>query len=231
MVGHNQRLAKAHVLARRLVRNGEIGRIITFKTNFGHSGPETWSVDPGQNVWFFDKRLASMGALADLGIHKTDLIQYLIDQKVSEVSAFIETLDKRGSSDELIGVDDNAICIYKMDGGAMGTMTASWTYNAYEENSTILYGTDGIMRIYDDPVYSIVMEKKNGEKILYEVDKIQTNDDQTKSGVIDHWIDCLINRKEPIMSGEEVLHSMRAVFAALQSAKEGRVIKIKGGQA
>ena len=55
MLGHNQRLAKAHVKARELIESGLIGDIITFRTTFFHGGPETWSIDPGPNTWFFDK--------------------------------------------------------------------------------------------------------------------------------------------------------------------------------
>ena len=77
MIGHNQRLARAHVLAKKLLTRGEIGNILTVRSTFGHGGPETWSIDPGSDVWFFDKKQSAMGAMADLGIHKTDLIQYL----------------------------------------------------------------------------------------------------------------------------------------------------------
>ena len=56
MIGHNQRLAEAHALGKKLIDQGIIGRILTFRTSFGHSGPETWSVDSGKNVWFFDQK-------------------------------------------------------------------------------------------------------------------------------------------------------------------------------
>ncbi len=82
MIDQNQRLAGAHVKARELIEQGEIGSVITFATAFRHGGPETWSIDPGQSTWFFDKKRAAMGAMADLGVHKTDLIQYLIGQTV-----------------------------------------------------------------------------------------------------------------------------------------------------
>ena len=136
MIGHNQRLAKAHVEAKRLIDQGLIGKIITFRTTFGHGGPETWAINPGKNVWFFDKKKAAMGVMADLGVHKTDLIQYLTGQRVVRTTARLVTLDKRGEDGELIGVDDNAVCIYEMSGGAFGTMTASWTYYGAEDNST-----------------------------------------------------------------------------------------------
>ena len=226
MIGHNQRLAKAHAKAKQLLEQGEIGRLITFRTTFGHGGPETWSVDPGQNVWFFDRSKAVMGAMADLGIHKTDLIQFLCGSHVTAVTARLLTLDKKYADGTPIGVDDNAFCIYEMENGVVGTMTASWTYYGAEDNSTILYGTDGIMRIYDDPAHSIVVKKKNGECYQYDVEAIQTNDNQTKSGVIDLWMDCLSQGKEPEISGENALYAMRAVFGAVQSSETGARVEV-----
>ena len=226
MIGHNQRLAKAHAVAKELIDQGMIGRIITFRTTFGHGGPETWSVDPGKNTWFFDKNKAAMGAMADLGIHKTDLIQFLTGQHVVRTTACVVTLDKKDASGQLIGVDDNAICIYEMSGGTMGTMTASWTYYGAEDNSTILYGEKGIMRIYDDPAHSIVVKLADGTEKVYDVEQIQTNDNQTKSGVIDLWMNCLETNTPPEISGEEALYAMRAVFASLESAKAGTAVDI-----
>ena len=226
MIGQNQRLTRAHQKARELVEQGVLGDIISFRTTFGHGGPETWSVDPGKNTWFFDKNKAAMGAMADLGIHKTDLIQYLTGQNVVETTAKVTTLDKRGADGQLIGVDDNAICIYRLSGGAIGTMTASWTYYGAEDNSTVLYGTKGILRIYDDPAYSLKLITAGGEKVLYELEAIQTNDNQTKSGVIDCFMDCLVTNTPPTISGESVLTAMRAVFASLESSRTGQTVAI-----
>src|SRR5690606_28473443 len=49
VLGQNQRVAKTHIRARDIIRNGEIGDIIGFRTTFGHGGPDTWSIDPGKN--------------------------------------------------------------------------------------------------------------------------------------------------------------------------------------
>ena len=228
MIGQNQRLAAAHVKARELLTAGAIGRVITFTTSFRHGGPETWTVDPGANNWFFDKSKAAMGAMADLGIHKTDLIQFLLDQRVVEVRAKLCTLDKRYSDGTLIGVDDNAVCVYTMSGGAIGTMIASWTDYCGEDNSTVLYGDQGVLRIYQDPNHSIVLERRGGKTEYFDVDKIQTNDAQTKSGVIDLFVDHLLDEKKPFISGESVLTAMRAVFAALESSESGRAVRIEG---
>ena len=226
MIGQNQRLSKAHVKAKELIQSGMLGKVLTYKTNFGHGGPETWTVDQ-KNVWFFDKSLSAFGALADLGVHKTDLITYLLDSPVKKVTAVLKTLDKKDADGNPITVDDNSICIYEMENGVVGTMTASWTYYGSEDNSTVIYGTNGMMRIYDDPEYSIVVTLKDGSKVLYDIDRIQTNDNQTKSGIIDAWVDSLVENKEPEISGKSVLSSMKAIFAALESSKSNTTVVIE----
>ncbi|MDY0125999.1 MAG: Gfo/Idh/MocA family oxidoreductase [Anaerolineaceae bacterium] len=226
MIGHNQRLTKTHIKAKELIASGLLGEVVSFRTTFGHGGPETWSIDPGKNTWFFDKQKAVMGAMADLGIHKTDLIHFLTGQSIVETTARLSTLDKRGADGNLIGVDDNAFCIYKLEGGAVGTMAVSWTHYGAEDNSTVIYGSKGIMRIYDDPDYSIKVITDNEEEILYSIDKIQTNDSQTKSGVIDVFVDCLECKTEPEISGVDVLRSMRVVFASIESSNSGQSVQI-----
>ncbi len=227
MIGQNQRLAMAHAKAKELIASGAIGRVLTFRTSFGHGGPESWSVDPGKNTWFFDKSKAAMGAMADLGIHKTDMIQYVLGTRVAKTQAVLTTLDKRDGSGALIGVDDNAICIYQMESGAVGTMTASWTYYSAEDNSTVIYGTLGQLRLYEDPQYSLRQIMADGTRIDYQIDRIQTNDSQTASGIIDLFVNALEAGREPEISGADVLSAMKAVFASIESANTGRVVEVK----
>ena len=107
MIGHNMRFDPVHRRAKQLLDRGVIGDVITFRAVLGNAGPEGWSVDEG--TWFFDKNKAALGALSDMGIHKVDLIQYLLGQKVIETTAKVVTLNKRDNEGQLIGVDDNAL--------------------------------------------------------------------------------------------------------------------------
>ena len=143
-----------------------------------------------------------------------------------EVQASLATLDKKYADGSPIAVDDNAICIYRLDGNVIGTMCASWTDYAGEDNSTVLFGTEGVLRIYDDPAHSLILQKRSGSVEYFDVDEIQTNDKQTESGVIDMFVDHLNDPEKPCISGESVLTAMRAVFAALESSETGRSIKI-----
>ena len=226
MIDQNQRLVRTHRLAKSIIERGDLGKVISFATSFGHGGPETWSIDPGVNTWFFDRKQSGMGAMADLGVHKTDLIQYLLDTYVVETTAKVVTLDKKDATGSLIGVDDNAFCIYQMADGVVGTMRASWTYYGPEDNSTIIYGELGIMRIFDDPDCSIRMNMKDGSEICYHVDRIQTNDNQTSTGIIDAFIESIENNTEPCISGESVLKAMNAVFGSIESSDKGCAVKV-----
>lgn len=211
MIGQNQRFMHEHVKAKQMLDAGVIGRVLTFKTCFGHGGPEQWSVDKGMGNWFFDKSRSAFGAIADLGIHKTDLIQYLLDSEVEEVRAMTATLDKSYADGQPVDVEDNAICLYRMKNGVIGSMTASWTYYGEEDNSTCIYGTKGIMKIKDG-AHSLTVCLKNGEKIFYDLPK------QTSSGVIDAFVDCLVNDTEPPVSGEQVLSAMRVMITSVEGA-------------
>jgi UDP-N-acetylglucosamine 3-dehydrogenase len=220
MVGHNQRLMPPHVKAKEILDSGRLGRVLTFRTAFGHPGPEGWSID-GRESWFFREKDAIMGAMGDLGVHKSDLIRYLLDDEVADVSAFIGTLHKEGTT-----VDDNATCVLRMKSGAIGTLTASWTYYRGEDNSTVIWCENGTMKIGTDPVDQVIVELRNGNVERYEVGGISTNKRQLASGVIDAFVDSIINKTPPSISGEEGLRSLKVILAAFESQASGKVISL-----
>ena len=69
------------------------------------------------------------------------------------------------------------------------------------------------------------MEKKDGSRVCYDVDAIQTNDNQTKSGVIDLFVESLKNPAVQGIDAQSVLTAMRAVFAAIESSETGSRVK------
>ncbi len=230
MIGHNQRYAPAHQKARALIEAGEIGSVLSFLTTFGHSGPEIWT--GAANSWFFDRNKAAFGALADLGIHKADLIHYLTGQEITEVSAFVDTLDKKTPDGAPISVDDNAVCVMRLSGGGMGVLRVSWTFYGQEDNSTRIYGTKGVLRVYDDPRQSLILEKRDGTVERFELDKITTNEEQTagqrrSTGVIDAFVASILTNTPSLAEGDEAVKAMRAIFAADRAAREGRAVKVE----
>lgn len=222
MIAHNQRFVASHQKARQLIENGEVGRIYSFRTAFGHGGPEGWSVD-GKDSWFFRKEEAFIGAMGDLGVHKTDLLRYILGEEIVEVGAFVETTAK-----DFGDVDDNAVCVLKTESGIVGTLAASWAYTSKEDNSTIIYGEKAILRLEDDPNYSLVVQYTTGEVVKYELGKIQSNDDggQSNSHVVEKFVDAIINDTETPVSGEEGFKSLAVILAALESSETKQIKQV-----
>lgn len=220
MVGHNQRLMPPHAKAKEILDSGVLGKVLTFRTSFGHPGPEGWSID-GRGSWFFRKPEAVMGAMGDLGVHKSDLIRYLLSDEVADVASFVETLHKEGTE-----VDDNAVCLLRMKKGTIGTLVASWTYYKGEDNSTVLWCENGVMKIGTHPDDQVIVELRNGTVERYKVGAIATNEAQTTSGVIDQFVRSIVTRTPPSISGEEGLRSLKVILAAFESQATGKVVKI-----
>lgn len=219
MIGHNQRFMPAHVKAKHILHSGRLGAVLSFRTTFSHAGPEGWAVD-GNGTWFFRVEDAFVGALGDLGIHKADLIRWLFEEEVVSVSALLGTLEKRAT------VEDNAVCLLKLQSGAMGTLTASWTLKGGEDNSTHLYCEHGAMHIAADPEYPVIVNYEDGTTDKVKAGPVSTNEAQTASGVIDEFVDAVWGRRESAVPGEEGKASLQVILAALESARSGRTMNL-----
>lgn len=211
MVDHNQRFTKAHQKAKEIIEKKELGEVLTFKTTFGHKGPESWGVDKSNATWFFKKERSQFGVAGDLGIHKIDLIHYLLDDEIEDVHAFHGALDKVDENGNPIEVCDNVVCALKTKKGRLGTAAFSWTYYGSEDNSTTIYCQKGIIKIYHHPKNQLIIEMKDGAVVKYELEPIQTNDNQTNTGVIDSFIESIINDKEPFVTGSQALATLKVI--------------------
>ena len=231
MVGLNQRYAKAHVEAKAILDSGRLGEVLAFRTAFCHPGPEGWT--GRKDSWFVDRRAASFGVMADLGVHKTDLIHYLTGQRIVRTTAVLATLDKTLPDGSPIGVEDNAMAIYTLESGAVGGLHVSWTNYGAEVNATQIYCTKGVLRLYDDPEFSLVVETPDGvERSALDrltSNKAQTSGGRTSTGVIDAFVDSIRTGVPPVASGTSAAHAMDVIFANQRSAESGAAVDVPTG--
>ncbi|MGI2328987.1 Gfo/Idh/MocA family protein [Planococcus sp. YIM B11945] len=227
MVDHNQRFTRAHQKAKEILQSGELGNILTFQTTFGHSGPEDWGFNKTNSTWFFKKERSGHGVAGDLGIHKVDLLHYLLDDEIEQVSAFQGALHKKDENGNPIEVCDNIVATLKTKKGKIGTASFSWTYYGEEDNSTVIYCEKGILKIYQSEQYQIEVLTKNGEKVHYELEAIQTNDNQTPSGVIDAFVESVRLDQPPSVTGEDALASLKVILGIIEAAETEKVVTIQ----
>ena len=107
-----------------------------------------------------------------------------------------------------------------------GTMTVSWTDYGEEDNSTVIFGTKGLMRIYDNSEHTIQISTDRGDKIYYDLDMMMTNTNQRESGVIREFIKELESGEWTNAADDRSVNALRAVLASFQSSQEDRTIKL-----
>ena len=151
LTGFNYRFIPAVTFARKLIKEGTLGKIHFFKgayLNF-NGGFD----DPRFPIkWWHQSETAGYGALADLGTHAIDLARFLMGE-VSSVSAASETFIKErpvqeGSSEKApVDVDDTTIACMRFREGALGLFEASWlTSGRIDYLRFEVYGTMGTLR-------------------------------------------------------------------------------------
>ncbi|GHV03111.1 dehydrogenase [Clostridia bacterium] len=228
MVGHNQRLLEANRIAKGLIEGGSLGKVLTARASFCHGGPESWSREKGAGTWFFQKGAAGFGAAGDLGIHKFDILRWLTGAEVESVYAEFRTSDKTFADGSPIGVEDNALMILNFEGGAAAQVTVSWTHYGPEDHGTTVDLSGGTIELFTDAPLKVT--KKGGETTIYDISSIQTNDNQTRSGVIDEFIDSVERGREPIATGRDGLRALEILEACARSDKERRLVRIRKGR-
>ena len=127
MTGFNYRFVPAIRLAKKLIDEGYIGKILQFRGAF----LQEWIMDPRfPLVRRLRKDVAGSGALGDLGSHVIDLARFLvgeIESVIGMMKTFIEErpLPEDPSRKDRVDVDDAFIALVKFSNGAIGSIEAT----------------------------------------------------------------------------------------------------------
>lgn len=136
MICHNYRFSPAVQYAKKLIKEGRLGRIYHIRATF----LQDWLMDPNfPLIWRLQKEISGGGTLGDLGAHIIDLARFLVGE-FQEVIGTMETFIKKrplGSmtdhlkgkieSDEYgeVTVDDATLFLARFKNGALGTFESS----------------------------------------------------------------------------------------------------------
>ncbi len=151
MTGFNYRFLPAVTFARKLIKDGRLGKIHYFKGAYlNYNGGFD---DPNYpNKWLHRSETAGYGALADLGSHAVDLARFLVGD-VASVSGASKTYIKERPVQEgaveraPVDVDDTTIACMKFRDGALGLLESSWlTSGRIDYLRFEVYGTLGTIR-------------------------------------------------------------------------------------
>ena len=215
MVGHMWRFDAEVNFIKKVVDSGKLGKIIKTK---GYGIHENW----GPSGWFTKKELAGGGALADMGVHAIDTIRYILgDPKPVEVYAKIGTYF--GDYD----VDDSGIIMITWDNGTTSIIESGWMHPHMDmpEAGTQIYGTEGYGTVLPTSL-KFKIEDFTGTFNAPMPEKTEHCDQSIYTKQMEHFIECIKNRKTPSPGFNEGQAVLNIVDAAYLSSIEGRVVKL-----
>lgn len=220
MAAHNQRFTLAHRKAKEILESGKMGRVLSFRCTLAHTGPENFSVNRSTSTWYLSKKSSGFGCVTDLGIHKCDVISYVIGEPFTRVAAIAGTRDKRDAEGNFVDVYDNAACVLETSSGIMGTLNLSYSNYGPMENGMYFYCEHGVLRIYNNADCALEVIMKSGEKTSY------FSEPNAYSNVVDTFAKAIANQEASPVAAQESYDAMRVVFAIEESSRTGKFVEI-----
>ncbi len=172
------------LLAKKMIDEGFLGEILSFRAIYLHSG----SVDANKKMGWKQLKSEGGGVLQDLGSHILDLMDHLIGP-ISEVLAqtriiYPQRPDATGKMVD-VEVEDHMIMLAKLSTGAMGTIEASKIATGSEDDMRFeIHGSKGALRFnlmdtshleaYDLRDHSNPLERSSGWQKIATVQRYES---------------------------------------------------------
>lgn len=144
MIGFTYRRVPALTLARDLIADGKLGTIRQVRASY----LQDWLADETSPMsWRLRKDEAGSGALGDIASHAVDQVQFLLGEKVTDVSGRLQTFvaQRPGpNGPEDVTVDDAAWATLSLSSGAVANVDVSRVALGQKNALRIeVYGTTG----------------------------------------------------------------------------------------
>ncbi|HCZ05016.1 MAG TPA: oxidoreductase, partial [Verrucomicrobiales bacterium] len=137
-------------------------------------------------------------------------------------------------TDKTVG-EDNALLILEFEDGTIGLAEESWTKLGGMDDRAEVHGSEGVA--YADLLHGNSIETYSQGGYDYAVEKAGTTkgwsftiyEEAYNYGFhqeMAHFVDCVQNDKQPIVTGEDAREVMKIIFAAYESARTGRKVSL-----
>lgn len=216
--------APKYVRVKRLLDDGALGYPTLIKQLEKHDGPHA--------AHFWDVDRAGGGVGLDMGCHAIEFFRWMLDkQPIKSVYAHMDTLVHK---DKTRG-DDNALILVEFEGGCVGLAEESWTKLGGMDDRMELYGSKGVafadllrgssIHTYSSTGYDYAVEKA-GTTAGWSFTMFEECWNYGFPQEMAHFVDCVQNDKQPIVSGEDGRATLEALLAAYESAGTGRKVPL-----
>jgi predicted dehydrogenase len=211
-----------YVRLKQLLDSGALGDPTLVKQSEKHDGPHA--------PHFWDVERSGGGVTMDMGCHAIEFFRWMLGRpKIKSVYAQMATQVHRAKTRG----DDNALIIVEFEHGAIGLAEESWTKLGGMDDRAEVHGSKGVA--FADLLHGNAIEAYSSGGYGYAVEKAGSTKGWSFPiyeeawnygfhGEMAHFVDCVLNDKQPIVTGDDARVVMEALFAAYQSAGTGRKV-------
>jgi predicted dehydrogenase len=211
--------APKYVRLKQLLDGGGLGRPTLIKQSEKHDGPHA--------AHFWDVERSGGGVTMDMGCHAIEFFRWMLGRPpIRSVYAQMATLVHGGKTRG----DDNAILMLEFEGGTLGLAEESWTKLGGMDDRAEVHGSLGVA--YADLLHGNAIETYSAKGYDYAVEKAGSTagwsftiyEEAWNYGFpqeMAHFVDCVQNDRQPLVTGEDGRKVLEAVFAAYESARTG----------
>lgn len=226
-IGYNSRFQPSNQALKRFIDAGELGGIY-----YARSQALRVRGIPGWGV-FIDKSKQGGGPLIDIGVHMLDLTLWFMGHPKPTHASGV-TYQKFGKRDDVVGfmgqwdyknftVEDMAAALIRFDNGATIVLESSFVANLKEDYQNVtLLGDAGGATAYP---FSVTQER-NKTVFSYEPKIPGGNNINTHHAEMKAFVECIRDKKEPLVTGEHGLMVAKIMDAIYKSAELNREVEI-----
>lgn len=214
--------APKYVRVKTLIREGAIGEPFLAKQSEEHYGPHM--------PWFWDVNRSGGGVMMDMGCHSIEYTRWVLGKpEVKSVTAFMGTYVHKDRTEG----EDHCFAVIEYEGEKLAMIEDSWAKSGGMDDRCEVYGDKGHTRAdllrgsslltYSEEGYGYAVEKAGATR-GYTFTMFEEIWNRGFPQEMQHFTNCVLGRETPIETGVDGREVLKIIYAAYQSAGEGRRI-------
>jgi UDP-N-acetylglucosamine 3-dehydrogenase len=215
----SQRMYPAHLKAKELIEEGEIGKPFLGIVNVlgdelvRMNDPESWKGDPER---------AGGGALFDTGYHAIYMLQHFLGNATSVVASTQRLVVEAPKK-----ADDTSVVALEMGEGRMGSICVTYAATGTEwSEARFIVGSKGSLQILDGDEEMPLAGFQDKEFIPLPVHNPPNVNEYGIARTLEHFLECIDTGAEADITLSEARAALATTLAAYESSKTGRRVEV-----